>query len=33
MRSITTTSCTVSIYDNTGTVVTGESIQFEARGI
>lgn len=33
MRSITTTSCTVSIYDQTGAVVTGEQIQFEARGI
>ena len=33
MRSITTTSCTVSLYDDTGAVVTGEQIQFEARGI
>jgi len=33
MRSITSTGCTVSVYDNTGSVVTGETIQFEARGI
>jgi len=33
MRDITTTSCNVSIYDETGSTVTGEYIQFEARGI
>lgn len=33
MRNITTTSCNVSVYDETGSSVTGESIQFEARGI
>lgn len=33
MRNITTTSCKVSIYDETGSTVTGQDIQFEARGI
>lgn len=33
MRSITKTSCTVSIYDDQGVAVTTEDIQFEARGI
>jgi hypothetical protein len=33
MRDITTTSCNVSIYDETGSTVTGQDIQFEARGI